>query len=248
MKNNPFNFLRYKHLSVAEGYSDCRDFFYAMPALFQSEEGEIIYNRRNQLRRIKYGEHVFVVKSYQRPHLLNQIVYGILRSTKAKRAFDYALMLREKGIGAPEPVAYYTERFLGLFLTKSYFISQNSVLPYTYNDIIAQRFDAAEEREYLTAIAQTTATLHELGMIHTDYSRGNILFGRIAGKVEVELIDLNRLRFHAVDIIEGCQNFSERLPATERQRRIMSEVYAKERGFDAEECYRLMTKYSKETK
>ena len=240
--------LRYQQLTTTEGYTDCNDFFKAMPAIFKGTRGEIIYNRRNQLRRMSFKGHTFVVKAYHRPHLINQIVYGLFRPTKAKRAYEYAVKLRQKGIGSPEPVAYYTERFMGLFLTKSYFISLNSTLPYTYNDIIAERFDLEEEREYLTAIAQTTAKLHEAGMVHLDYSRGNILYGKDSdGKVQVELIDLNRIRFHKIDIQEGCQNFAERLPANERQRRIMADVYAKERNFNADECYQLMCKHNKET-
>ena len=52
---------------------------------------------------------------------------------------------------------------------------------------------------------------------------------------------------HKIDIQEGCQNFAERLPANERQRRIMADVYAKERNFNADECYQLMCKHNKET-
>jgi len=242
------NLFRYKHLTIAEEFAYCKDFILAMPFIYKGERGEIIYNRRNQLRRMEYEGAVLVVKSYHRPHLINQIVYGILRPTKAKRAYEYALLLKEKGIGVPSPVAYYTERFLGIFLTKSYFVSLNSTLPYTYNDIIANRL-VEDEVDYLTAIAKTTAQLHNLGMVHMDYSRGNILLGKTeSGEVRIELIDLNRLRFHAVDIHEGCKNFSERLPANEKQRRIMAEVYAQERHFDAALCYQLMIKYNKEKK
>lgn len=247
--NRLHNLIRYQHLITNVTYTDCSDFFRAMPAIFRTNRGEIIYNRRNQLRRMSFSGHTFVVKAYHRPHVINQIVYGLFRPIKAKRAYDYAALLREKGIGSPEPVAYYTERLFGLFLTKSYFVSLNSALPFTYNDIIAEKFDITEEREYLTAIAETTASLHEAGMVHLDYSRGNILFGKDAdGNVLVELIDLNRLRFHQVDLDEGCKNFAERLPANDRQRRIMAEVYARIRHFDADECFRLMEKYNKETR
>ena len=246
--NRLHNSIRYQHLTTNVAYTDCSDFFRAMPAIFRTNRGEIIYNRRNQLRRLSFSGHTFVVKAYHRPHFINQIVYGLFRPTKAKRAYDYAIMLRQKGIGSPEPVAYYTERLFGLFLTKSYFISINSELPFTYNDIIAEKFDITEEREYLTAIAKTTASLHEAGMVHQDYSRGNILLGKDAdGNIQVELIDLNRIRFHTVDIHEGCKNFAERLPANDRQCRIMAEVYAKIRHFDADECFRLMERYNKET-
>lgn len=246
--NRLHNLIRYQHLTTNVAYTDCSDFFRAMPAIFRTNRGEIIYNRRNQLRRMSFSGHTFVVKAYHRPHLINQIVYGLFRPTKSKRAYDYAVMLRQKGIGSPEPVAYYTERLFGLFLTKSYFVSLHSSLPFTYNDIIVEKFDITEEREYLTAIAETTARLHEAGMVHQDYSRGNILLGRGAdGRAQVELIDLNRIRFHTVDIHEGCKNFAERLPANDRQRRIMSEVYAKICHFDADECFRLMERYNKET-
>ena len=146
------------------------------------------------------------------------------------------------------PIAYLTERFLGLFLGRSYYVSLLSELPYTYNDIIAGTVPPTDEEAFLRAIALTTARLHDAGMIHRDYSRGNILFGPDAeGHVQVELIDLNRIRFHEIGMEEGCRNFAERLPATEHQRRIMANTYAQARGFDPEACFRLMTQHNRET-
>ena len=113
--------------------------------------------------------------------------------------------------------------------------------------IAAQMISPSDEEDFLKAIGLTTARLHNAGMIHHDYSRGNLLLGKNAeGKACVELIDLNRLRFHEISIDEGCQNFAERLPATNVQRHTMAEAYAKERGFDVERCYELMMKYNKE--
>lgn len=234
-------------LTTQQGYENYNDFFMALPTIFSTKRGTIIYNRRNQLRRISYGKHQFVIKSYHKPNPINRIVYGILRPTKAKRSFDYALLLQKKGIKSPQPIAYYTERFLGLFLGKSYYVSLLSELPYTYNDILAGHFDLENEKAILKAIALVTARLHDAGMIHRDYSRGNILFGKNKlGKWDVELIDLNRIRFHKVSMEEGCSNFAERLPATDMQRKLMAETYAKARGFNIEKCYQLMCKYNKE--
>jgi len=245
---NLFHRILFPHnLVVAEGFQKNRDFFLALPQLFKTERGTIIYNRRNQLRSLTYDGHDYVVKSFHTPNLLNRIVYGFLRPSKAKRSYRYSLLLQQRGIGVPQPVAYYTERTLGLFFGRSYYVSLLSELPYTYNNIIAGTLPADEEDVFLRAIAQTTARLHEAGMVHLDYSRGNILFGRDAeGHPQVEIIDLNRIRFHKVSMEEGCYNFAERLPATDSQRRTMAEEYARHRGFDPEECLRLMVAGNKE--
>ena len=66
------------------------------------------------------------------------------------------------------------------------------------------------------------------------------------GAPRVELIDLNRIRFRKISMEEGCQNFAERLPATDAQRRIMAEAYAEERHLDPEICYRLMVDGNRE--
>ena len=245
--NGIHRFLYPRHLTVADEFSQAKDFFLALPSIFQTSRGEVIYKRRNEIRRLSYGGCDYVVKAFHRPNLLNRIVYGFLRPSKAKRSYHYSLLLQQHGIGVPTPVAYYSERFLGLFFGRSYYVSLLSKLPYTYNDIINGNLSSSDETDFLRAIGQTTARLHNAGMVHHDYSRGNLLLGRNdEGKACVELIDLNRLRFHEISMEEGCQNFAERLPATNAQRHTMAEAYAKERGFDVERCYQIMLKYNKE--
>lgn len=236
-----------RHLTVANDYRQAKDFFLALPSVFRTNRGEVIYKRRNEIRRISFKGCEYVVKAFHMPNLLNRVVYGFLRPSKAKRSYRYSLLLQQQGIGVPIPVAYYSERFLGLFFGRSYYVSLLSPLPYTYNDIVNGNLSPSDEEDFLKAIGLTTARLHNAGMIHHDYSRGNLLLGKNAeGKACVELIDLNRLRFHEISMDEGCQNFAERLPATDAQRHTMAEAYAKERGFDVERCYELMMKYNKE--
>lgn len=229
-------------------------FVRALPIHFAAEHGEVIYKRRNELRILPFQGGEYVVKQFDVPNLLNRLVYGFLRKSKAQRSCEYAQILIDKGIDSPRPVAWQTERN-GLLMGRSYYVSEKSCCPYTYADLIgSDKIDDTEaldnpahlvktEGHYLRLIAQTVARLHEAGMVHQDLSRGNILFG---DGDRVELIDLNRLRFHKVDMDEGCRNFAERLPATDRQRRIMAEAYAEARGFDAERCYQLMQQYNKE--
>lgn len=245
--NKITNFFYSHHLTVAPGYEDCSYFFRAMPIVFRTNRGEIIYDRRNQLRLLEYKGHHFVAKSFQIPNVVNRIVYGFIRPSKARRAYAYAALLQQKVIDTPTPVAYMQEQFLGMFFGKSYFISLQSTLKYTYNDIINGTLSAEDEEMYLRAIGCFTGRLHDAGMIHPDYSRGNLLFGLDEeGKPRVEVIDLNRIRFQKVSIQDGCANFAERLPATQQQRRIMAEAYANTRGLDAEKCLELMSKYNRE--
>lgn len=216
------------------------DWVKALPALFKYDKGQVIYKGRNELREMEWCGIKVVVKSFRVPNLINRIAYGIFRSSKAQRSFEYADMLLKAGIGTPLPVAYYTERN-GLLFTRSYYVSLKSECPYSYIDLMKGDFPGQEK--VLRAIARTTASLHDKGYLHKDYSRGNILFRYTEKGVEVEIIDLNRIRFRKVDIEDGCRNF-ERLPGTPEMFAILADEYAKARGFDAKECLRLILKYN----
>ena len=248
--NHLYRFFHPRRTVVSpEAPSQLKYFVRALPIHFSAEHGKLLYRHRNELRMLSYQGRDYVVKQFARPNIINRIVYGFLRKSKAQRSYENALELLRLGIGTPQPVAWQTERNLLLF-SRSYYVSLQSPCPYTYADIIAGKLSEEQTDAALSAIAQTTARIHEAGFVHRDYSRGNILFGFLPdGSVEVQLIDLNRLRHHrVVSKEEGCRNFAERLPATLAQRSIMAKIYARLRGFDEGECYRLMLKYNKEDK
>lgn len=225
---------------VDAGFCTLTSYVKALPALFKYDSGTVIYKGRNELREMNWYGTKVVIKSFRVPNLINRIAYGVFRSSKAQRSFEYAEMLRREGIGSPTPVAYYTERN-GLLFTRSYYVSLKSECPYSYVNLM--RGDFPGQEEILRAIARTTAALHEKGYLHKDYSRGNILFRHTDKGVEVEIIDLNRIRFRTVDMEEGCRNF-ERLPGTPEMFAILADEYAKARGFDANECLKLILKYN----
>lgn len=223
---------------VAGSYSGLADYIAALPAVFASG-GKFIYEGRNELKEFTWKGREVVVKSYRVPHLLNRIVYRFFRASKAERSYRYADMLRRVGVGSPEPIGFYTTGSWFL-LGHSYYACAKSVCPYTYRDFAQRSF--ARQDEILRAIARTTATLHEHGFLHKDYSAGNILFDESGDEIKVEIIDLNRMRFTEVSMEEGCKNF-ERLPGTKDMFRVLAEEYAQARGFDAGECLRLIEKY-----
>lgn len=206
------------------------EFVASLPQLFERGEGEVIYDGRNQLRRFNVESRSLIVKSFRTPNFVNRIAYGWLRSSKAQRSFEYAARLRSIGIGSPAPVGWLTERS-GLLFGRSYYACLESTLPYTYKDIMAGTLAPDLERRALEAIGLTTARLHDNGMLHKDYSRGNIIFGPAAdGSISVEIIDLNRIRFGTVSLEAGLVNLFERLPVTAEQHAIMEYAYRKARN------------------
>lgn len=209
--NRIYRFFHPKKVKVSDEFKAYEMFVRSMPQVFLNGRGKVIYKGRNELREIYYKGHTFVVKSFKRPHFVNQIVYGLFRSSKAQRSYEYALRLKHDHIGTPQPVGFVTERS-GLFFNRSYYVSLKSECKYTYADIVNKKCVASEN--VLRAIGRVTAQMHEAGYLHKDYSRGNILFEEQKnGTVKVEIIDLNRIRLCHIDMEMGCRNF-ERLPAT----------------------------------
>ncbi len=237
--NRFHRFFNPRSVTVNEKYGNLADFVKVMPTLFKNNYGKIIYKGRNELREMNLNGVDLVVKSYRIPNIVNRIAYGIFRSSKAERSYHYASLLRDNGIGSPEPVAYYTER-KGLLFTHSYFISLKSECQYTYMDLI--KHDIPNAEKIVKAIAHVAAKMHEKGYLHKDFSRGNILFKEEKDNVLVEIIDLNRIRFRKIGIEEGCKNF-ERLPATPQIHRWLAQEYALVRDFDPDKCYELITSY-----
>lgn len=196
------------------------------------KEGILLHKGRNEVKSFCYKGVDLVVKAYHVPRYLNKIIYGLFRASKAERSYRYAWMLKEKGIGTPEAVGYVTYRRWFLF-EKSYLITLKSECPYTYRDFATHAFN--EQEKILSAIAHTTALLHDNKLLHKDYSAGNILFRKSRTGVNVEIVDLNRMRFGKVSMKEGCKNF-ERLPGTPEMFVTLAHEYAKVRGFEPSEC------------
>lgn len=240
--SNLSTLLHPRILEVYPPYTSLTDFIRTLPERFARGEGTCIYKGRNELRRFEVNGWKLVVKSFATPHIINRLVYGSIRASKAKRSCQYALLLHKIGIGSPDPVGYLNLRSAaGLLFDKSYLVTLESQCPYTYKDLFTPHFEATGD--IVTHIARMTAKLHENHILHKDYSRGNILFNVSKdGGITLELIDLNRIRFGKVSIVAGCRNF-ERLPVTPEMQRLMATTYAQARGFDPQTCLQLMKTY-----
>lgn len=225
---------------VSDSYLQLTNFINELPVWMESGKGVVIYKGRNQLVEFEVAGVKVVVKAFCKPNFINRIAYGFLRASKAARSYDYAQILIKAGIPTPTPVGYYTERN-GLLFGKSYYVCLKSECPYTYKDLLNQDFPNKER--FLEAIGAHTAKIHNSGFLHKDYSRGNILFKEMEnGDIHIEIIDLNRIKFHKIGLEEGCRNF-ERLPSTPQMRRIMANAYAAARGFNKSECFQLISRF-----
>ena len=231
--------LAHRTLVLHEDFQDLRDFMLSIPERFEAGEGIVVYKGRNELRRMSCGGHDLVVKSFHRPNVINRFVYGVFRPSKAKRSYEHACMYLAIGVGTPFPVGYLNVR-RGMLFDRSYYVSLASTCPYVYNDLFYRHFDYADE--VVRAVGRVTAALHEHGYAHKDYGRGNILFQKTEDGVKIEIVDLNRMYIGPIGMKKGCKNL-ERLPATPHMHRLLAEEYAAARGFDAEECFKLMEHY-----
>lgn len=178
-------------------------------------DGDIIFCRRNTLR-LTNG---VVVKSFAVPNLLRGIWYGWFAKSKAQRSYEFAQ--RMQGL-TPAPIAYREVRMFGL-LRESWYACAQSECTQTFNELIGAP-DFPHREEILAAIGRFTADLHQQGILHQDYSGGNILFNHDGSRVEV--IDLNRIRFcKQLDWQQRMQNF-ERLNIDREALRTIASAYA----------------------
>ena len=90
-------------------------------------------------------------------------------------------------------------------------------------------------RDVVEAFARYTASLHEAGIFHRDYSPGNILFDDVEGVYHFSLIDINRMNFGKVSLDKGCANFA-RLWGQKEFFVQLAKDYALARGGDVHFC------------
>ena len=193
--------------------------------------GEVIYDKRNQLRVITAPDGTLVnAKRYCVPHVINRVVYSLgVRQPKGLRAFTYPRRLLDRGIPTPEPIAYIEQRnSLGL-LNECYFVSVQSRLKHTMFE-----FGNAQEGTYeemARELGHFTAMMHEREVLHLDYSPGNILWDKDDDGYHFAVVDINRMRFGKVDIKDGCAALC-RLWGPKRFIELIARRYADARGFD----------------
>jgi hypothetical protein len=171
--------------------------------------GELIYAGRNTIWALDWRGKSLAVKAFGIPWGIRKWIYGGLRASKAKRSFENASTLITLGLHTPRPLGY-VEFGSQLRLLKSFYVSEHlppssGVLP--LRDVLLDPYRADRE-DILLAFGRFTCKLHDLGVLHRDYSPGNILvvISDDPGQYRFELVDLNRISFGALSPQKRMQN------------------------------------------
>lgn len=220
-------------LTLHPSYERLRTWVASLPDIF-NRQGEIIYEERNCIRTMEAEGLQLCVKRFHAPRGLNKLVYTCLRKPKAQRAYENAIRLLQTGIPTPQPVAYLLQ-YKGGLLSESYLVTLQSTLKETM--YLFRDGRTAGREDLIAAFARFTAQLHNAGVLHKDYSPGNILLDKDAKGWHFELVDINRMRFGRVSQKGGCKNLC-RLWGKSDFFELLAETYAYERGIQEEQCLR----------
>lgn len=196
--------------------------------------GSVIYTGRNTIKVFDTPQGLLNVKAYRVPSLMNRIAYTFFRKSKGLRAFTYPRVMAAAGVKSPAPVAYVEERKCGL-IARSWLVTEQSRCGRTMYEFGDKDMSVADDRDAIAAFARFAASMHTAGVLHRDFSPGNILFDRVDGEWCFELVDVNRMSFGQVSVERGCRNLA-RLWGQPEMFRLLAAGYAEARGADSGMC------------
>lgn len=192
--------------------------------------------QRNIVEKVILGGKPFVVKTFKRPTLANCFIYTFFRKSKARRAYEYALMLLEKGIRTPFPVAYMEVKKNGLFHT-GYLVTEFFDAP-TLSQIAPGDLSKEELTKLGSSFISFTINLQEKRILPLDYNPGNIFYfpDEKSGGYNFALTDINRMRFGRVPLTRNIMcSFEQFGVSTEHLYEFLLR-YSMERGVDLDFC------------
>ena len=218
------------------------EFVDGLPQRFE-QEGTLLYDERNVIRRFEVNGTVLVVKRFKRPNFFQRIAYTFFRSSKAFRAYHNGEELIRRGISTPFPIAYLETYSTGLIEYAYYVCGEDNAPP------IADLFNRVEEfdRPLAKAFAHFAAHLHQLGILHHDLNSTNTLFHPIPSSPDTytfSVIDINRMDFMEglpplKECLENLTRFTGRMDLFTYVAKCYSEVMADSFGLQENELLRL---------
>jgi serine/threonine protein kinase len=213
-----------------------KDFLLNIREIFKNSTNSI-HKARNEIKVVDD----LVIKSFKKPSLLKKLIYKFLPS-KAKRSYEYSLNLKEF---APTPIGYIEFYKVG-FLEDSYFISEKFEYDFTIREpLLDESFP--DKENIFKKFALFTFKLHSNGILHKDYSPGNILIKKEKDEYIFKVVDVNRMEFRELNKQDRLKNF-DKLWAKDKDLVIMIKEYAKLAKYDEKEAVEDALYYSKKLK
>jgi hypothetical protein len=209
-----------------------------------NSSGTLLGNgQRNVIKLFDLNDKVVNIKSFKIPNLINKIAYKYFRKSKARRSFEYATILLEKGIGTPLPIAYL-ENYNWLGLRDSYYASEHLITELTFRELV-EIPDYPDHENILRQFTRFSFGLHEKGIEFLDHSPGNTLIKKNDdGNYGFFLVDLNRMEFHNSMSFEMRMKNLCRLTPVKEMVAVMSNEYAKLYGESEQKIFDTLWKYT----
>ena len=209
----------------------------------------LLYAKRNVIKKMQLGSQAVVVKSFKPPGLIRALIYANVQKSKALRSYENALKLQQLGILTPEPIAVI-EYTRGYRLTESYYITRHYPHEYTMEAVLKkaaasdQSMECSEQSQSMAiveAFVQFTFNMHQANVLHCDHNPNNTLIGEKDGAFEFAIIDLNRMRFKKLSLVQRLNEFV-RLSDDPFVLSKISTTYAQCLGLPANGCHDILMK------
>lgn len=223
-----------RKIQINPKYEHLRSFIESIPNVFE-QEGETIYKSRNTIKVMNTPDGTAInVKRFHVPHGLNRLIYSWgIRKPKGERAFQYAQILKDKGIGTPEVVALIEERnFIGM-LGYSYLVTLQCDYGHTLYETGNKNF--GDYRPIAKALAHFAANIHNRQVLHKDFTPGNVLWKEDEEGLHFMIVDINRMDFGEVSVKTGLYNLRKFWGPKEFMRLLVTE-YALVRNANPEKA------------
>ena len=210
---------------IAPQYQDKADDITAMVKDFDAAGTLFVEGKRNVIRTFELGPVTLNIKSFKVPNIINKLAYAFFRKSKARRSYEYAGILLEKGIGTPQPVAYF-EHYGAIGLKDSYYVCHHVYPDLTFRELVSDP-GYPDHENILRQFTRFSFQLHEKGIEFKDHSPGNTLINKVGkGQYEFYLVDLNRMDFHANMSLEQRMENLKRLTPKKEMVAVMANEYA----------------------
>ncbi|KIM11114.1 MAG: hypothetical protein KU38_06720 [Sulfurovum sp. FS08-3] len=169
-----------------------------------TQSTQILHKARNEIGVVEFKGEKLAIKSFKKPNFITKMAYALGKISKAQKSYQYALKISEF---TPEPIGY-VEFYRYGFLERSYFIARYCQYDFTIREVLLDHH--FPHRQILfKAFALFTKTLHEQGILHDDYSPGNILIKQEDNQYTFKIVDINRMRFKPLSRNDRLQNFAK---------------------------------------
>ncbi len=232
-------------ITVNKNFQDFQDFVRNIESYFNKnshDSYETIHKARNELKIINYNSIDTIVKSFKVPNLLRRVIYTYFRDSKAKKSYEYSIKIKEF---TPSPIGYIEFFSYGL-IQNSYFISEKFDYDFTIREPLLED-DFPFRDEVFKEFARFTFELHQNGILHKDYSPGNILIKKENDSYIFKVVDINRMEFKELSLNERLKNFNK-LWAKDEYLTTMIKEYALLSDANEGECLKIALGYNQKHK